>query len=49
MYDPFALDRIRIEQEARRRSVAVPRPRRVRTRSAGRFPLTALWSRRDSL
>jgi len=34
MYDPFALDRIRFEQQERQRRVLAPRPERGR--SAGR-------------
>jgi len=48
MYDPFAVDRFRYDQEERQRRLAGPRVRRLRTREAGRLALAALQGRRSS-
>ncbi|MFL6238922.1 MAG: hypothetical protein ACJ735_05440 [Actinomycetes bacterium] len=48
MYDPFTVDRMRFDQEARERRLAAPRTRRLRARAAGRLALSALQGRRGS-
>ena len=48
MYDPFAVDRHRYDQEERQRRSGEPRVRRLRARTAGRLALAALQGRRGS-
>ena len=47
MQDPFAVDRMRFDQEERQRRLVAPRARRLRGR-AGRLAASARPSRRNS-